>query len=67
LANDTDVDNDALEANLVKTTAHGKLELNKDGTFTYTPDKDYSGKDSFTYKATDGKLESAEQTVEIEV
>ncbi|MEY8747699.1 Ig-like domain-containing protein [Bacillales bacterium AN1005] len=67
LVNDEDVDNDALEAILVKATAHGKLELNKDGTFTYTPDKDYSGKDSFTYKATDGKLESAEQTVEIEV
>ncbi|MGG4412125.1 Ig-like domain-containing protein [Niallia taxi] len=67
LNNDTDVDNDALEAILVKATAHGKLELNKDGTFTYTPDKDYSGKDSFTYKATDGKLESAVQTVEIEV
>ena len=67
LNNDMDVDNDALEAILVKATAHGKLELNKDGTFTYTPDKDYSGKDSFTYKATDGKLESAVQTVEIEV
>ncbi|WP_437829347.1 tandem-95 repeat protein [Niallia taxi] len=67
LNNDADVDNDALEAILVKATAHGKLELNKDGTFTYTPDKDYSGKDSFTYKATDGKLESAVQTVEIEV
>ncbi|MEM5011048.1 Ig-like domain-containing protein [Niallia taxi] len=67
LNNDTDVDNDALEAILMKATAHGKLELNKDGTFTYTPDKDYSGKDSFTYKATDGKLESAVQTVEIEV
>ncbi|MED3961543.1 tandem-95 repeat protein, partial [Niallia taxi] len=67
LVNDADVDNDALEAILVKTTAHGKLELNKDGTFTYTPDKDYNGTDSFTYKATDGKLESAEQTVKIEV
>jgi len=67
LANDEDIDNDKLQATLVKATAHGKLELNADGTFTYTPDKDYHGQDSFTYKATDGKLESAEQTVEIEV
>ncbi|MGG0738442.1 tandem-95 repeat protein, partial [Niallia taxi] len=67
LANDEDVDNDNLKAILVNGPANGLLVLNADGTFTYTPDKDYSGKDSFTYKATDGKLESAVQTVEIEV
>jgi len=67
LANDEDIDNDKLQVILVKDTAHGKLELNADGTFAYTPNKDYTGKDSFTYKATDGKLESAEQTVEMEV
>jgi hypothetical protein len=33
--------------------AHGTLMLNPDGTFTYTPDPDYSGPDSFTYQFTD--------------
>ncbi len=33
--------------------AHGTLVLNPDGTFTYTPDPDYSGPDSFTYQFTD--------------
>lgn len=32
---------------------HGTLILNPDGTFTYTPDPDYSGPDSFTYEFTD--------------
>lgn len=35
---------------VVKTeTKHGKLILNEDGTFEYTPDKGYSGKDTFEY------------------
>ncbi len=29
--------------------AHGSLELNSDGSFTYIPDPDFSGEDSFTY------------------
>ena len=31
---------------------HGKVEINKDGTFSYTPDKDFVGTDSFTYSVT---------------
>lgn len=31
---------------------HGKVTINKDGTFTYTPDKDFVGTDSFTYSVT---------------
>jgi len=35
---------------VVKTeTKHGKVILNDDGTFEYTPDKGYSGKDTFEY------------------
>lgn len=30
--------------------AHGTVVMNPDGTFTYTPDKGFTGKDTFTYK-----------------
>ncbi len=33
---------------------HGELALDPSGTFTYTPDADYFGPDSFTYKLTSG-------------
>ena len=48
-------------------TSHGALTLNADGSFTYTPDADYSGTDSFTYRANDGTSDSNLATVTIEV
>ena len=38
--------------------AHGTLTLNADGSFTYTPDANFNGPDSFTYKANDGDADS---------
>jgi hypothetical protein len=35
------------------TPAHGTVELNTDGTLTYTPNTGYSGPDSFTYTVSD--------------
>jgi len=58
LDNDTDEDGDPLAAVLVDGPAHGTLTLNPDGSFIYTPDEDYVGPDSFTYKANDGDLDS---------
>src|SRR5262249_1339866 len=37
------------------------------GSFTYTPDPDYNGPDSFTFKANDGSLDSNIATVSITV
>ena len=51
LGNDTDVDGDPLTASLVSAPTHGSLTLNPDGSFTYTPNADYNGPDSFTYTA----------------
>lgn len=52
-------------------TAHGKLVFNEnDGTFTYTPDKDFYGKDSFKYNVVltvGDKVCKAEATVTIKV
>jgi VCBS repeat-containing protein len=67
LGNDSDVDGDALTAQLVSGPAHGTLTVNPDGSFTYTPDADYNGADSFTYRASDGSTTSGVATVNIGV
>ena len=48
-----DADGDALNFDLLKTTKHGKLDLNKDGSFVYQPLENFNGVDSFTYKVYD--------------
>ena len=58
LTNDADADGDTLSATLVTGVDHGTLTLNADGSFTYKPDDDYHGTDSFTYLATDGLANS---------
>jgi len=58
LGNDSDVDMDPLSAVLVSGPSHGTLKLNVDGSFQYTPDLNYNGVDSFSYKANDGSLDS---------
>jgi uncharacterized repeat protein (TIGR01451 family) len=65
LANDTDADGDALTALLLTGPAHGTLTLNADGSFQYIPTANYSGTDTFTYKANDGRADSAAATVTI--
>ena len=67
LANDTDPDGDDLTAALVDNVAHGKLTFKPDGSFSYVPDKDYFGADSFTYKANDGSADSGVTKVAITV
>ena len=52
LDNDTDPP-DELTATLVTDVAHGELTLHDDGTFTYAPDENWHGTDSFTYRAVD--------------
>ncbi|NEU06734.1 tandem-95 repeat protein, partial [Flavihumibacter sp. R14] len=58
LANDSDIDNDPLTAIKVTDPANGTVILNADGSFTYTPNANFNGTDSFTYKVSDGTLES---------
>ena len=67
LANDSDPDGDALTAVNATEPAHGVLDFASDGSFTYTPDSDYSGTDTFTYSAFDGTDYSSSATVEIEI
>ncbi len=59
LANDTDINaNNVVTAILVSGPANGTLSLNPGGSFTYTPNLNFNGTDSFTYKANDGVLDS---------
>ena len=67
LGNDTDADGDALTAAVAAAPANGALTLNPDGSFTYTPNVDFNGADSFTYQASDGAAQSEEATVTITV
>ena len=67
LANDSDPDGDPITAVLQTMTANGNLALLADGSFTYTPDPDFNGTDSFTYVANDGQLDSNVATVTITV
>jgi hypothetical protein len=67
LANDADPNGLLLSAVLQTAPAHGTLVLSSDGSFVYTPTGNYSGTDSFTYLANDGKLNSGIATVTLTV
>jgi VCBS repeat-containing protein len=67
LGNDSDPNEDPLTAIKVSDPSHGSVTLNSNGSFTYTPDGDYNGGDSFTYKANDGLADSNTATVNITV
>ena len=51
----SDVDGDALTYTKATDPANGTVTVNVDGTYTYTPNKDYNGTDSFTITISDGK------------
>jgi VCBS repeat-containing protein len=58
LANDTDPEGQPLTAILQSGPGSGSLTLNSNGSFTYTPNADFNGTDSFTYFANDGTANS---------
>jgi len=67
LANDVDADGDPISAQLVSGPAHGSLSLAANGSFSYKPAAEYSGTDSFTYRANDGTASSLATAVTINV
>jgi hypothetical protein len=50
LVNDINISGQPLSVETVTSTNHGTLNLASDGSFTYTPNVDYVGTDSFTYR-----------------
>ncbi|APG58996.1 HYR domain-containing protein [Christiangramia salexigens] len=67
LANDSDPNGDPLTAVLISDVSNGVLNLNPDGSFSYTPNDGFLATDSFTYVASDGSENSIEITVSISV
>lgn len=66
---DSDVDGDTLVVTTVGTfaMANGSVTIAADGSFTYTPNANYNGPDSFSYTITDGNGETSSGTVNINV
>jgi FG-GAP-like repeat/Bacterial Ig domain/RTX calcium-binding nonapeptide repeat (4 copies) len=58
---------DRINPAVVTGPTHGDLALASDGSFIYTPDPDYFGPDSFTYRANDGEMDSNIATVTLTI
>ncbi len=69
LDNDSDPENQPLKVNTnpVTAPAHGKLTLNADGSFTYTPEPGFTGTDSFVYQVCDSEGACSQATATIDV
>ncbi|TPV62238.1 tandem-95 repeat protein [Aestuariibacter sp. GS-14] len=66
LANDFDVDGDALAVSSA-TAVNGAVIINNDQTLTYTPTSGFNGTDTISYIAVDPDGESAQATVTVTV
>ena len=64
---DEDVPADTLTAVLDSNAANGNVALNPDGSFTYTPNPQFNGPDSFTYHVNDGSDDSNIATVSLNI
>ncbi len=67
LANDSDAEGDALSVVLVADVSVGDLQLNADGSFSYSAPEGFSGLVSFAYQAVDSLGASTPAVVTIEV
>jgi len=61
-----DEDGDTITYSVVGNPQHGQLSGNAPN-LTYTPNKDFIGEDSFTFKVNDGKADSAVATVKLTI
>ena len=67
LANDSDIDGDALTITGVGPSTNGTAVLNPDGSVTFTPTADFNGTASFVYTVEDGQGGSDAATVTITI
>lgn len=67
LVNDISIGVEGLQAELIEGPSNGTVELNADGSFTYTANSGFLGQDTFTYRAVEGEVVSNPATVSIRV
>ncbi|WP_374352805.1 Ig-like domain-containing protein, partial [Chitinimonas sp.] len=67
LAQANSANGDPLTARLVNDPQHGTLRVNTDGSWTYTPNGNFYGTDSLTYKVSDGVADSTIATLTFNV
>ena len=65
--NDNDLDGDPLSALLLSGPSHGAVTLDVDGSFSYTPEANYFGTDSFSYRAVDPSGAESIATVSLSI
>ncbi|MFL2687102.1 MAG: tandem-95 repeat protein, partial [Alphaproteobacteria bacterium] len=63
----SDVDSDELTFELRSTAENGTAVVNEDGSYSYTPNANYAGSDSFTYSVSDGNGGITAGTVSVSV
>lgn len=66
-ATGSDPESNPLTYSLVGGTSNGGLTFNPDGSFSYTPNANFNGGDSFTFKVNDGTVDSNVATINISV
>ena len=67
LDNDSDIEGDSLTITGFTQPGRGTVMFNGGGVFTYTPDANFHGQDSFTYTVSDGRGGSTSGTVEVTI
>jgi Ca2+-binding RTX toxin-like protein len=67
IANDIDLDGDALVVSSVTHGANGSVSIGAGGTVNYTPNLNFFGTDTFTYVVSDGRGGSDTETVTVTV
>lgn len=67
LSNDSDIDGDSLSTSVSRLPDNGTLSLDQDGSFSYQPNAQFFGTDSFSYQLDDGNGATDTATVTIAV
>ena len=67
LANDSDVDGDALSVQSIGRAANGSVTIRSDGSVRYRPRKGFTGTDTFAYTVSDGNGATGNAVVTIRV
>ncbi len=63
----TDIEGDAVTYSMATDAIEGSVYINSDGSFTYTPNANFNGTDSFEYRITDGNGGSSTYRINVDI